>query len=334
MHHWEVGRDFPLDRGLLGVRLFFVLSGFLITGILLSGPTTTFADKLRFAKAFYWRRALRIAPIFYATLAVLWVLDVAGVRGEAHWHAAYLSNFLVAKYNAWVGLPSHFWSLAVEEQFYLLWPWLILFAPRRARLSIVCTTIIIGALWRSMGVHFGLRKFALLYLLPGCLDSLGVGALFALVHREYATRVRLLRASSLVLGAGVLLVASVMTSGAGATPLSHTIAGLKGTGYALLMGAIVSACASPSGVWVRALSLRPLRYLGRVSYAVYLVHPLLWIALLRLWPSLTSRPAQWVVATVLTLTVAELSRRYFEGPINAKKKLFAYSSERNTDVAA
>ena len=119
-----------------------------------------------------------------------------------------------------------------------------------------------------------------------------------------------------------------MTAGHEATALSHTVAGFKGTGYALVLGALVSVCAAPGGRWVTAFSWGPLPSLGRISYAVYLVHPLIWIALLHGWPTLSSRPAQWAVASVLTLGIAELSRRYIENPINAQKKRYPYPTRR------
>ncbi len=336
MHHWEIGAGFAIDRGLLGVRLFFVLSGFLISGILLNHNPTNTRDVLPFAKAFYLRRALRIVPVFYCTLAVLCAVDAPGVRAELAWHALYASNFLVAKYNQWVGLPSHFWSLAVEEQFYLLWPWVLLLTPRRWLPAVLALCIASSAAWRSIGVHFGLRKFALLYLLPGCIDSLAVGAVFALLHQHPRNdnRLQIIRWSSLALGLLTLAVASIVTAGVGATPLSHSVAGLKGTAYALVLGSIVSACAMPSGAAVRLLSVAPLTYLGRISYAVYVVHPLLWVALAHHWPTLTSRPARWLVASLATLALCELSRRVLENPINGLKRWFEYPTATSTAAPA
>jgi peptidoglycan/LPS O-acetylase OafA/YrhL len=118
-------RTWTLPLG-LGVDLFFVLSGFLITGILLDTK-----DGPDYFRNFYARRFLRIFPLYYATLAATFLL-IPAVRLDAVWYWTYLINYRFAD----VGWPrvaylGHFWTLAVEEQFYLVWPALVFFVPRR-----------------------------------------------------------------------------------------------------------------------------------------------------------------------------------------------------------
>ena len=123
-----IGRAGPWG-GLLGVRLFFVLSGFLITQILLRER-----DAMRAAgvgvwtaiRPFYARRFLRIFPLYYGVLLVATALAVYPVRESLPWHLAYASNFYMAREGTWVPTVAHFWTLAMEEQFYLLWPWVVL----------------------------------------------------------------------------------------------------------------------------------------------------------------------------------------------------------------
>lgn len=327
LHHWEVWPTFPIDRGLLGVRLFFALSGYLITTILLQGRALIEAGDTTlgaFARAFYARRFLRLLPLYYATLAGLWAADVVGLRDEFLWHAAHGTSFLVARANAWVGYPSHFWSLSVEEQFYLLWLWAVVLTPRRRLPGMLAATVLAGTAWRSLGAVAGLGRFSLLYLLPGCLDALGVGALLAWIHRERAAYVTRVRGAMWASGGLALVGATLATRGGGATPLSHALAGTKGTAYALLLGALVSACAAREGRLVRVMSWRPLAYLGRVSYAVYIAHPLVFFGLRYHSPTLRGTYALWGLSTALTLAFAEASRRWFEGPINARKSRFPY----------
>ncbi len=130
--------------GWLGVDLFFVLSGFLITGILSNSKGTP-----GYFRNFYWRRALRIFPPYYAFLFVFGVLyPLARHRplDAPWWHWTYLTNVAIA-----AGLPvnscSHFWSLAIEEQFYLLWPLLIYMLSRKAAMNacIACVGIAAAA---------------------------------------------------------------------------------------------------------------------------------------------------------------------------------------------
>src|SRR5690606_22344517 len=125
--------------GWTGVDLFFVLSGFLITGILYDHRTA----RERF-RAFYGRRLVRIFPLYYATLALYALTsplfaspeEVRDLVGALPWHVGYLTNVRIAVENAWAAAPiytSHLWSLAVEEQFYLLWPALLALCGWAAR---------------------------------------------------------------------------------------------------------------------------------------------------------------------------------------------------------
>ena len=103
------------------------------------------SDRAGALRAFYIRRALRIFPAFYLTLALAWWADLPLVRESLAWHAAYLSNVYTFVRGEWPGAISHFWSLAVEEQFYLVWPWLIVFAPRRWLVPGIVAAIVVGA---------------------------------------------------------------------------------------------------------------------------------------------------------------------------------------------
>lgn len=326
-HHWELPRAFPVDRGLLGVRLFFVLSGFLITSILMGGRDALARGETTtrlLLTSFYARRVLRIFPLYYAVLAALWAFDAAGVRAELPWHLAYATSLLVARYNAWIGLPSHLWSLSVEEHFYLLWPWAVLLTPARRLPAVVAGVIAAGVLWRTLGLLAGLRHFSLLYVLPGCLDALGVGALLACVHREHPSLAPRARALMLALGAALLGAATLVTRGAGATVFSHLVAAQKGLAYALLLGALVSACARARGGLGRAMSFAPLVYVGRVSYAVYLVHPMVPYALRGLGVEVPDGPLKYLAWAAVTMGVSAASWRWFEGPLNARKSRFPY----------
>src|SRR4051794_35296056 len=126
--------------GHLGVFLFFVISGYLITGILLRGRQRIVAgdgSRGQLLRSFYIRRTLRIWPAFYAVLAIAWLCDLTGLRDTIWWHATFTSNILFYIKNEWLPWPTaHLWSLSVEEQFYLLWPLLILSVPERAQRAV------------------------------------------------------------------------------------------------------------------------------------------------------------------------------------------------------
>ncbi|HSE65976.1 MAG TPA: acyltransferase, partial [Gemmatimonadales bacterium] len=194
-----------LDLGTRGVHLFFVLSGFLITGILLrsralvedAGRGTGLA-----IRRFYIRRFLRIFPIYYLVLAITWAVGIADVRSEIVWHLAYGSNILFAIQGHWSLTTSHLWSLSVEEQFYLIWPLLMFLVPRRQLRTVIVASILIGPLFRVTGYLGGLNWVALQTLLPASFDSLSAGAWLAWIYaapsaetlryREQVDRVALL----------------------------------------------------------------------------------------------------------------------------------------------
>jgi len=168
-----------LILGQTGVDLFFVLSGFLISTILLKAQHSRWHE----VRNFYVRRVLRIFPLYFGYLIGASFLGA----GVSWWFWVYLQNFPMA-FNATdlVG-PNHFWSLAVEEQFYLVWPFLILFWPRRWLTQAMWGTIVLSTLLRVVVVHTDVSPF---YLTFTRLDGLAAGGLLAL----YLDRGQLARA--------------------------------------------------------------------------------------------------------------------------------------------
>src|SRR6185312_3866448 len=163
-------REFAVNSG---VRLFFVLSGFLITSLLLNARDRRRTGLTAGAAAtnFYIRRALRIFPVYYGTLIVAAALGVKAVTESFWWFATYLADIRLAATGATTSV-SHLWSLAVEEQFYLVWPWVVLTASTR-QLRRVCVIVIVAApLFRMLTVLVGYPRFGDL-LMFGQLDALG-----------------------------------------------------------------------------------------------------------------------------------------------------------------
>jgi peptidoglycan/LPS O-acetylase OafA/YrhL len=246
-----------LILGQTGVDLFFALSGFLITTILLQSPH---GDRHEL-RNFYIRRTLRIFPLYYMALGLFCIL----FGGVSSWYWVYLQNIAVALHWPQSG-PSHFWSLAVEEQFYLVWPFLILFWPRRW---------LAVTMWGVVGLSLALRivlvhtQVALFYFTLTRLDGLAGGGLLA----YYYSRGVLARYKAAL----AVLFAVGLTSLGDEDLLTHASASVQVLKYTSASAAYVAAiglliCTADSVVH-RVLRSRPARAIGRVSYGMYVFHP-------------------------------------------------------------
>jgi len=265
--------------GWVGVDLFFVLSGFLITGILYDSKL-----KPHFFKNFYMRRALRIFPLYFTALLFLLLLRAAwphlGLFGPSSdgWMWLYLTNFVIAAqgFGAF-GLMDHFWSLAIEEQFYLAWPFVVFTLSRRAAMWVAFGMCVTAPVLRS-AVALTMDNSAAIYVLsPMRMDALAVGALLALAIRgpDAIDIRRLVRPAALTAGALIVLMAICVRVTRNVTPHSLPMETIGYSLIAILGGAtIVLSLASP----LRHLfEHRLMRWFGKYSYGLYVWHPILWM---------------------------------------------------------
>ena len=329
--HLLEGSAKVFPAGAIGVRVFFVLSGFLITGILLRARPEDERTSVRQAlRTFYARRILRIAPLFYLALAVVAALNVADVRGRFWWHATYLSNYYFAAYGQTHLPDAHLWSLAVEEQFYLVWPAVIFLTPRRLLVPAILLTISCGPVFRAGVSLLHWRGAAVWAPTPGCLDSLGAGALLALCAdpSRGVTHLRrpLIRICRYV---GIPLLAFVL--------LLHGLDVLVGVrriffDLAIAMAGVALVDATSrgfDGMVGRLLSAGPVVYAGVISYGIYVWHPFVAHYVRAAWcPEADfSNPrfyASAVVTLVVSFAIASLSWFLFERPITRLKRHFDY----------
>jgi peptidoglycan/LPS O-acetylase OafA/YrhL len=286
----------PLD---LGVELFFVLSGFLITGILLRGTPTP-----GFILSFYIRRALRLFPLYYLVLGGLLIASHE-VRAAWVYYAFYGINFWVAENQRW-GVATHFWSLAVEEQFYLIWPFCVLLLPRRTLLLFCIALIVAAPVFRLAMIVIWDNPLAGL-LLPGCIDQLACGALLAL------TRFPQLSVRQVFIGA----ISAAAATTCGWPAVDGVVAGTTRWSLALpffyiLVGAAARGVSGPVG---QALSHPVIRYLGRISYGIYVLH---FIVLGAIMPYLSKVNPYLggVIFGLITVALSAVSWHFYETPIN------------------
>ncbi|MDE1154668.1 MAG: acyltransferase [Acidobacteriaceae bacterium] len=344
--------------GWTGVNVFFVLSGFLITGILWD----TREDQHR-ARNFYVRRTLRIFPLYYGIfllLAVTWPL--------AHWHFTrywlawplYLGNFLrfLSPAALVVNTPlelaadahlkshllqgelylGHFWSLCVEEQFYLVWPWVVFWCRSKRALQWLCVVVILATpIARVLCVEHAplwMNQLELTYrFTPLQLDSLLLGALAAFLLRG-EHRNLLIKAAGWVaaLFGAVVLVSLAITVCAAGSFQEYVYPAWKQTwglcAVNVLTVSIILAVLRPKTLLARLLAFSPLRWLGRISYGAYIFHDLLHFAFAHVtrksrlpFVAEHNGAATFLLALVGTTVLAWLSFRFFESPfLNLKEK--------------
>lgn len=325
--------------GLIGVDLFFVLSGFLITGILFDA-----LGYRHYFKTFYMRRFLRIFPLYYGYLLLLLLLTHPL---HLSWHRnlpvllTYTQNiFLQKPYSVLWYYTGQFWSLAVEEQFYIVWP-LIVFAVRdRRQLMWVCVILSVLAIACRVAMILSGVSTELIYRLTPCrMDSLLIGSWLSLAVRGPARPAlgkfaRPAFAACLLLFVAFRIVQTISSSQL--IYLFHTV------GYSVIAIGFASllTMALQAGSWTATLcSSSGLRWLGRYSYGIYVLHLGALhaaTAVVREWRPLS----QWlgrmqvvplgiaVLSASLSLTGAWISYNFYESHFLKLKKFFRYPRER------
>jgi peptidoglycan/LPS O-acetylase OafA/YrhL len=269
-YHWTQTVPFVwrLDPGATGVSVFFVISGYLITTLLLREQARNGHIS---PKGFYVRRFFRIVPAYLVFLATVALLKLGGVLTVEWRHFAaallYVTNYLPV---SWPLL--HTWSLSVEEQFYLLFPLLLIYSKRPTLITVLSLTLGLSVLARLLNQVLGLWPLDATYSFEGRADQLAFGCLCA-VFQQQAPRALQDRLSRLALpvSAVVLCAALALPLGTARTLVFNTLIGLA------VVLAIHACTRQPTGWLTRLLSARPLQAIGLMSYSLYLWQQL-WLA--------------------------------------------------------
>ncbi|WP_435011541.1 acyltransferase family protein [Tundrisphaera lichenicola] len=301
--------------GWAGVQFFFALSGFLITRILIRGESGEIGSDLR---RYYIRRTLRIFPLYYAL--VLFAAFIS--RGDdLGWFLTFTYNVRVYLTGDWDMVMGHFWTLCVEEQFYLLYPLALLFTPARRRVALIVGLIAATKGFQIYAHHRMTMPWARL-LLPYCGEDLLWGCLAGMI--ELRTRPgRVEGPACFVAGWPILVLAWTLHERRLPMPSAFQEVGsvsLFGIGSALV---VFGAWRSEGRWFVRPLAIAPMAYLGRISYGLYAFHlPVIrggWLYGVP-YAYLIPRPYG---ALALTIILAVLSWHLYEGPINRMKDRLA-----------
>jgi peptidoglycan/LPS O-acetylase OafA/YrhL len=318
-----------LDVGWVGVQLFFVLSGFLITGLLMTSQ-----DRPDYYRSFFGRRVLRIFPLYYAALLLFMVVLPELVtlppvfetdRQQQIWYWLYLSNFTEPFGLGGESLP-HFWSLAVEEQFYLIWPFLVHRRGGQGLLKLCLSVAVVGFVVRVGMVLAGVRTEAIYMFSISRLDALALGASMAVLVRLpgwlpwlLSMRRRMWMFATVLIVGGLFVTHGYPRS----RPLGQSL------GYLILavvfaLAVLAAACEdtdpTPRRGLVALLRSGPLRTLGKYSYGMYVfhkpLHDLVGVPVLRSWgylrDDITATLVYVAAGLLATLLVAVASYHLLE----------------------
>jgi peptidoglycan/LPS O-acetylase OafA/YrhL len=322
----EIAGGYPRGAsGFIAVDGFFVLSGLLVGRLVLEKGAAA-----NFMSVFYLRRVLRTFPIYFACLVVALVGEAAiGLPGNVHvpvWSYFAFVNNIFSGFTGDVGRPwlSPYWTMAVEEQFYLVAPALLIFTPRRARLPALGAIVALAIAARLIFLWQGAPGTASTLLLVSRADCLAIGLAAAVLLGEPGDWTR-----RLWLSVAAVLVALML--GAGFGPPAMVLIGhtLICAALAVYLMAVVQGAPER-----RSLDIALFRYCGETSYAIYLTHlPVLWLVhevVRGAAPTLASLPGllTTLMCIPITFAVSHLLTRCVEAPITRLGRSFAWAPPR------
>ena len=345
--------------GWVGVQLFFVLSGFLITDILLRMKEKFGAGD--YFKKFYGRRFLRIFPLYYLYLLIIFIVTIVVIyygyrvaymqrtQEQFPYALAYIYNFFNASsaYDGESWLIGHLWSLSVEEQFYIFWPLLIFLTPKKHLKKLFVAAIIAGPLFRA-GISFLYKYYDVPFMFPDYsvvtyvlpfshLDAFGLGAF---ISRFEIPKARWQFIALLLLLPIIGFATTYWSTGSLGDitalgfryPLAKDMKQVWGYVYLNYVCALFIYIVVKEKFLVGFLDKPFISYLGKISYGLYVYHfAIVWfVARIRdlSVPIVIAKPLTLVISAILLYFIASLSYKYFEKPIlDLKDKYFPLRSD-------
>ncbi|MEO8564229.1 MAG: acyltransferase [bacterium] len=316
------------DWPALALTMFFVLSGFLITGLLLDARSRAEARSISRAgvlKRFYIRRFLRIFPVYYGVVFIALLMGEPETRGYLNYLLSYTTNFLLA--NVGHNLPpiTPFWSLAVEEHFYIFWPFIALFASRRMMWTSATLMVVISVASRGIASFNGANYTQATMPTYASLDGIAIGCMLAIAYRDMTAEARepwIKRA--VVFGGAVVLIRMAMMIDGGYNDWVNTIHAFP---FALVTVWLIDR--GSRGVLPTFLNSRVLGGMGITTYTGYIVHRYVMHFL-----GYDGERGLHVFFPVLLVTyvIAAVSWVCIEGPINSLKRFWPYVPRLGTAV--
>ncbi len=304
-----------------GVPVFFCISGFLITLIILKNTNTD--RPKQFLKSFYARRFLRIFPIYYLTITALYLANIQGYRDWFIYDLIYSSNIKLAFQGSFVGVPTaHFWSLAVEEQFYLIWPFLFILFRRLVHFWLILFFILLGFSFTMLmeDNFFTARTFTPLSYL-----SLG-GLLAYFFLNKYSFFLKLDKYSIIVFSLFLAVIIGEYFTFFSVNYRLHVTISMVITSFVILRFVIGFTKKPIKSILENSVII----YLGKISYGLYLYHmfaiyPTM-VILKLINVDLSDSPIiMQLIKIMMTIIIAILSWELLEKRLNRFKKYFSYT---------
>lgn len=264
---YKIGK---FNVGTIGVNVFFTISGFLITSILLEQKDVV-ANKFSVIKNFIIKRALRLFPIYYLLISFFFLLQYVFhlyvcKPGEEIYYLTYTQNFLFYFKGIRGVQLNHTWSLAIEEQFYLIWPWIVVFLSNKNLYRTLVITILAVLVMKFIALYYNyIEETNLLTIFK--FDYLGGGALIALLIKEKNERLLLIINNS----KGIIIALSILVIISNEFYVIPQI--LHRLSMLILSVSLVVGCYyNFQGLFGKLLDNSKLKYLGTISYGLYLYH--------------------------------------------------------------
>ncbi len=332
IHHFGGPFLNHLNLGPFGVRFFFVVSGFLITRILLKTRDQVDAGTVAWGSAvlnFQARRLTRTLPIYWLCLLLAAALGIPPVRESLLWTLTFLTNFYISHIGYFPATISHFWTLAVQEQFYFFWPFFILLLPRSWLRPGLAALMLIPLIFRYWCITTEASYLVRWFNLLGNLDTFAMGAVLAFVSLKQPGLIeqRTTRLWTGGIALGAVLVALYLRSLPADQPITIFIELLESASMGWLIACSVTGFHGAIG---RALSWSPLTYLGQISYGIYIYHVLISILLKPVFDHFgfggldtAAIAVRFGVLTGVAIVVAHLSWEYIEQPIFKFRERFS-----------
>lgn len=321
-HHLVPGASSHIALGPLGVRLFFVMTGFLLLGNLLQQKERG-QKPLEILKVFYQKRSIRILPVYFLAFGVLCVVGVESAKAVWVWISTFTINLHMGLTGEWPGNLSHYWFLATSEQMVFALALILLWLPGRYLVLALLLLFLGAAAHRWLGTAWGLDPMLVWFSPISSLDSIGLGALLGLFYRNDKEGIARVACKPWVgaLAWLMLILGTLVRMRFSETALIHFAESLEALFFGWL---ILRAAIGFSGTVERLLTSPALVYTGMISYALYIFHPILHS--LVMWAfgktGLASAPENLgviVAAFAASYLAASLSWYFFEKPLASLK---------------